>query len=121
MERKRPIIAKAADFTVSEAESGAIYLIKAADVVATLPALSSLEGDDSVYWTFIVHTLSSTTGFSISPNSVDQINGGTDDKDLINTAATDALGDGITIVGNDNVDATSWWSFGRQGTWAEEG
>lgn len=121
MQRNRPIIAKAASFTVSEQESGCIYLITAADVVATLPSLAGLSGNDAVEWTFISTVPSAGVGVSISPNALDYINGGTIDKDLINSGATDAKGDSCTIVGNDNVDADGWWTSQRTGTWAAEG
>jgi hypothetical protein len=72
-------------------------------------------------YTFIVKTLSSTTGFSVSPAAADAIHGGgltsVDDKDLINTAASDAEGDTVTIIG-DGVDG--WWITSIVGTWAKE-
>jgi len=104
------------DFTVTAAESGKIFIVNAADVTATLPSTAA-----GLTYTFIVQTLSTTTGLSISPAAADAIHGGgqasTDNKDLINTAATDAEGDMVTIVG-DGVDG--WWITSIVGTWAEE-
>jgi hypothetical protein len=40
-----------------------------------------------------------------------------DDKDAINTAATDRVGDSLTLVG-DGVDG--WYVVGVTGTWARE-
>lgn len=108
---------KAAAFTCSEQESGCVYLIDAADVVATLPAISGLE--EGVHYTFVVKTLSTVTGFSVSPAAADSINSGTDDKDLINTAATDAVGDCVTVVA-DTVDGDTWLTMAQVGTWAAE-
>ena len=72
-------------------------------------------------YTFIVKTLSATTGAQISPATADAIHGAgltsVDDKDVINTAATDAEGDMVTIVG-DGVDG--WWITELEGTWAKE-
>ena len=118
MKRTQPTQIKTASFTASIEDSGTLFIINVADCVVTLPALSTL-GADSVYFDFVVKALSATTGLSLSPNSADAIDGGTDDKDFINTAATDALSDGIRISGSDD-DATSWWTRGRQGTWAAE-
>lgn len=111
-----PYIEKSASWTVDASESGAVYLIKAADVKATLPSTAA-----GLTFTFIVHTPSTTTGFQVDPAAADAIHGGgqasTDNKDLINTAATDAEGDTVTIVG-DGVDG--WWITSIVGTWAEE-
>jgi hypothetical protein len=105
-----------ANFTLTSSDSGKTIIIDAADVVATLPATAA-----GVTYTFIVKTLSSTTGFSVSPAAADAIHGNgltsVDDKDLINTAASDAEGDTVTIIG-DGVDG--WWITSIVGTWAKE-
>jgi hypothetical protein len=103
---------KTASFTVTAQDSGKIYVINAADVVATLPATAA-----GLQYTFVVQTLSTTTGFGASPVAADSVNGGTDNKDLQNSAATDALGDSVTIVGDGSV---GWWTISKIGTWAEE-
>ncbi len=109
-------IEKTASFTVLASESGAVYLCKAVDIVATLP--SSAAG---LTFTFIVHTVSATTGLSIDPATLDAIMGNgltsVDDKDLINTAATDAEGDSVTVVAD---GADGWWITAINGTWAKE-
>ncbi|MBT8462102.1 MAG: hypothetical protein KJO44_06215 [Gemmatimonadetes bacterium] len=120
MQHVRQIERKTASWTLTQADSGKVFLIGVADCVATLPSLAALSGDDAFYCTFIVDTLSTTTGFSISPNALDAINDGTANKDLINTAATDALGDAVTIYGNDSADADNWWAVVSAGTWAAE-
>lgn len=112
----QPVITKAASFTVAASESGSTYLITAVDVKATLPATAA-----GLRYTFIVHTVSATTGLQIDPAAADAIMGGgltsVDNKDLINTAATDAEGDTVTVVG-DGVDG--WWITEIVGTWAKE-
>lgn len=111
-----PFIEKSADFTADASESGATYLIKAADVVATLPSTAA-----GLKYTFVVHTVSTTTGLSVSPAAADAIAGGgltsVDDKDLINSAASDAEGDTVTIIGD---GADGWWITDVVGTWAKE-
>ncbi len=71
--------------------------------------------------TIITQTASASTGVSISPDAADKIQGkgitAADDKDWINTAATDAVGDLVTLVG-DGVDG--WWVVSERGTWARQ-
>lgn len=60
---------------------------------------------------------------SVSPNASDNIEGGvagtaTDDKDLINTAATARVGDEVTIVNNGRVAGPI--CVGVKGVWARE-
>jgi len=105
-----------ANYTVSADESGKVFFAKAVDLVFTLPATEA-----GLRYTFIVHTASAVTGLSISPAAADAIHGNgltsVDDKDLINTAATDAEGDSVTIEG-DGVDG--WWIVAINGTFAKE-
>lgn len=98
--------------TLTAADSGKIYRINVADCVVTLP--STAEG---LSYTFVVDTVSATTGCSISPAAADNINGGTDDKDLINTAATDVKGDSVTVVGD---GSEGWVTTSMHGIWAAE-
>ena len=107
---------KTDDFTLTASDSGKTFIVNAAEKTATLPATAA-----GLQYTFVVQTLSTTTGFSISPVTADAIHGGgqasTDDKDLINSSATDAEGDMVTIIG-DGVDG--WFITSVVGTWAEE-
>ena len=98
--------------TLTAADSGNIYRVNVADCVFTLP--STAEG---LEYTFVVDTVSSTTGCSISPAAADNINGGTDNKDLINTAATDVKGDSVRVVGDGDE---GWLTVGMHGIWAAE-
>ena len=110
---------KAASFSLTRADSGKVFEITAADVVASLPAVdANMKG---VFFTFVVTTLSTTTGFSVSPSSSDQIRGkgmsAADDKDYINSAATDAVGDLLKIVCDGDA---GWMVLEERGTWARE-
>ncbi len=66
--------------------------------------------------------MSATTGLQIDPQSADQIIDvditPADNKDLINTAATDAKGDQVTIIGDGDA---GWYVTNKIGTWAREG
>lgn len=97
---------------ITAAQSGTIFTVDATDVVATLPATA-----DGLKYMFSVQTVSTVTGFSVSPNASDNINGATDDKDYINTAETDVRGDCLTVVGN---GTTGWIVIEKGGIWAVE-
>ncbi|MAH50418.1 hypothetical protein CMI37_31645 [Candidatus Pacearchaeota archaeon] len=107
---------KTASWTLTAADSGKLFLVDAVDLVATLPATVS-----GLRYRFLVKTVSATTGFSVSPNSADQIIGDgftvADDKDAINTAGTDAVGDLIEVVGDGSA---GWYITQVVGTWARE-
>lgn len=111
-----PIVNITSSREVTVAESGTTFFLKATDLKMTLPATAA-----GLTYTFIVHSVSSSTGAQIDPVSADAIHGGgqasTDDKDLINTPGTDAEGDMVTVVG-DGVDG--WWITSIVGAWAEE-
>lgn len=113
-----PLTVKTANFTLTAAQSGGTYLCDAADIVVTLPATVA-----GVQYTFIIgpNGLATVTGLSLSPVAADAIHGNgltsVDNKDLINTAATDREGDFVTIVG-DGVDG--WFIVAINGTWAKE-
>jgi hypothetical protein len=111
------ITSLAANFTLTEALNGGIYLSGAADLVVTLPATQR-----GLTYTLITSTLSTTTGFSLSPNASDRIQGkgitAADNKDIINTQATEAVGDLLTVVGDGSA---GWWITNMLGTWAREG
>ena len=98
--------------TLTAEDSGKTYVINVADCVVNLPATAV-----GLEFNFVVVTLSATTGCSLSPVAADAINEGTDDKDLINTAATDAVGDSVTLVGD---GATGYYTKAMHGVWAAE-
>jgi hypothetical protein len=111
---------KAANYTVTAADSGSTFVATAADVVFTLPSTAA-----GLTYTFINGSLSTGTGMSASPAAADKIMGSTDgygftsadNKDAINTGATDVLGDSITLIG-DGVDG--WYITHATGVWARE-
>lgn len=109
--------AKTSSFTVSKSDNGKVFKFDSTtSIVATLPATEA-----GLTFTFVVGQLTAATGHSVSPAAADQIigNGFTaaDDKDAICSAATDRVGDAITIVG-DGVDG--WYITSVTGTWARE-
>jgi hypothetical protein len=108
----RPVVTLTENATLTAADSGKIIIAGAVDLVITLPATVA-----GVYFTFCQQAVSAGTGLSISPNAADNIAGGTDDKDYINTGATDVLGDCLTIVGN---GTTGWVVVEKGGIWVHE-
>lgn len=109
-------VTKSADYTVTVADSGKTFLTGAVDLVFTLPPTEA-----GLWYRFVAETLSAVTGLSVSPNASDKITGlgvtPLDDKDIINTAGTDAVGDFIELVG-DGVDG--WFIVASRGTWARQ-
>ena len=98
--------------TLTAADSGKVFRVNVADCVFNLPAT-----EEGLFFHFIVDTVSATTGCSLSPVAADNINGGTDNKDLINTAATDVRGDAVTLIGD---GSEGWLTMSMHGIWAEE-
>ena len=98
--------------TLTAADSGKVYRVNVADCVFNLPATEA-----GVEFTFVVDTVSATTGCSLSPVAADNINGGTDNQDLINTAATDAKGDSVTLIADGDE---GWLTKTMHGVWAAE-
>lgn len=108
----------AASQTLTAAQSGQRF-VGAVDAVFTLPAASSTT--KGVWYEFECGALSTGTGLSISPAASDHIRGNgltaVDDKDLINSGATDRLGDSVRLY-CDGVDG--WVIAAIIGTWAKE-
>lgn len=108
----------AATQTLTAAQSGTMF-VGAVDAVFTLPAAAA--GTKGVWYIISCGAASSGTGLSISPNASDNIRGAglsaTDNKDLINTGATDVIGDSATIVCD---GADGWIITALSGTWAKE-
>lgn len=104
----------ATPFTATIAESSKTYVVNKSDATVTLPSTSA-----GAELCFSVMAIAATTGFSISPAAADAIHyiTSTDDKDLINTAATDVEGDSVCLIGD---GAEGWWVKSITGTWAKE-
>ena len=113
-----PVEPKAANYTVPREESGTTYVATAANLVFSLPPT-----EKGLQFTFVLAAsgLSAGTGMSVSPQATDKIMGNgftsADNKDAINTGATDREGDLITVVG-DGVDG--WYIVDVVGTFARE-
>lgn len=114
---KTPLQTEADDFTVSAEDTGRTFYVTGSDKTATLPSVA-----DGLIFKFVSGNTGSSTGLSISPAAADKIIGaggaGTDNKDLINTTGTAALGDSVTLVGDET--AGGWVVTDRTGTWAHE-
>ncbi|MEX2031634.1 MAG: hypothetical protein WEA81_02090 [Dehalococcoidia bacterium] len=114
----QPLAIKTASYTVLASESGTVFVAVAADLVFTLPATAA-----GLRYTFALGPagLSAGAGLSISPAAADAIHGNgltsVDNKDLINTGATDREGDMVELVA-DGVDG--WFIVSVNGTWAKE-
>jgi hypothetical protein len=115
---KRVVNLAAPSQTLTAAQSGQKF-VGVVDAVFTLPAAAA--GTKGVWYEFECGALSVGTGLSISPAAADHIRGNgltsVDDKDLINSGATDRLGDRARIY-CDGVDG--WVIEEVVGTWAKE-
>ena len=116
--RTRFVNMAAATQTLTAAQSGQKF-VGAVDAVFTLPDVTTVP--IGTWYEFECGALSSGTGLSISPAATDHIRGNgltsTDNKDLINTGATDRLTD-LARIYSDGLDG--WVIEQVQGTWAKE-
>lgn len=107
--------------TLKASQSGEHFLA-AVDAVFTLPAAGP--ATKGVRYSFECGALSVGTGLSISPNSADAIGGNgltvVLNKDLINSGASDRLGDLVEIYCTGAAGATAWRITRIIGTWAKE-
>lgn len=98
------------------------HIVGAVDAVFTLPSAALTPA--GTWFEFECGAVSAGTGLSISPNAADAIGGNgltvTVDKDLINTGATDRLGDLVRIICSGVAGATAWRIVNIIGTWAKE-
>ena len=110
------VVTSATSVTLDQDDSGKVIVITGDDQTVTLPATQ-----EGLIYTIVVGGTSTSTGLSISPNANDQIIGlgitAADNKDLINTQATQRVGDSVTLVGN---GSTGWLAINASGTWARE-
>lgn len=107
--------------TLKPSQSGEHFLC-AVDAVLTLPP--SIPANRGLRYTVECGALSVGTGVSISPNAADAIGGNgltvVLDKDLINSGASDRLGDLVEIYCTGAAGATAWRILRIIGTWAKE-
>ena len=106
----------AATQTVTRKQTNEIF-IGVVDGVFTLPAIdTTLSG---IRYTFVTGVASAVTGLRVTPAAADNIFGGgltaVDGESLTNTAATDVLGDQVTLV----CDGVNWLITQLIGTWAK--
>jgi hypothetical protein len=117
----REVNLAAATQALTAAQTGQKF-VGAVDAVFTLPAAAA--GTKGVWYEFECGALSGGTGLSISPAAADAIGGNglgvVLDKDLINTGATDRLGDMVRIYCTGVAGATAWRIEAVIGTWAKE-
>lgn len=114
----RTVNLAAATQALTAAQSGEKF-VGAADAVFTLPAAAA--ATKGVWYEFECGALSVGTGLSVDPAAADHIRGNgltsVDNKDLINSGATDRLGDMVRVY-CDGVDG--WVIEAIVGTWAKE-
>lgn len=108
-----PPTSKAADFTLTELESGQIYYITGNDKTASLPP----DPAPGVNYRFVVESVGGSVGFSVSPATADKINGGTANKDLIGTQGTVVLGDSVEVTYH---SSNNWITTQMHGIWDAE-
>lgn len=115
---RRIVNLAAATQALTALQSGQKF-VGAVDAVFTLPAAAA--GTKGVWYEFECGSLSTGTGLSISPAAADYIGGNglaiVVDKDLINSGASDRLGDSVRIYCN---GSTGWIIEAVIGTWAKE-
>lgn len=112
------VVSTAVDLTLTREHSGALIIVTAADKVITLPSTAA-----GLRYKILLATagLSAGTGLSVSPAALDLITGNgftvADNKDAINTGATDVAGDFIELTGDGSL---GYYITDIAGTWARE-
>lgn len=105
--------------TLTVAQSGEKF-VGVADAVFTLPEAAD-ENIIGVTYEFECGDAGGSVGISISPGATTHIRGNgltsVNDKDLINTAATDRLGDMVRVYADSSAN---WVIDAIIGTWAKE-
>lgn len=119
---RRPVVEEGgvkiitANTTLTSEDHGKTIICNAADLVVTLPATAA-----GLRFKILTAVASASTGTSVSPAAADQIigNGFTaaDDKDAINTGASDVVGDLLEVTGDGSA---GWYITDIVGTWARE-
>lgn len=102
-----------ASLTLTKEDAGTVIVANSAtSIVVSLPATEA-----GLEFTLCVKTLTGSGGHAFSPVAADKIIFGSkaDDADFVCSAATDAVGDCCTLVG-DGVDG--WIITSKVGTWA---
>lgn len=117
-----PTVNLAAASQVLNPEQSGQRFLAAVDAVFTLPSAALTPA--GTFYDFECGAVSGGTGLSISPNAADAIGGNgltvVLDKDLINSGASDRLGDWVRVYCTGVAGATAWRITGIIGTWAKE-
>lgn len=113
-----------ASISISDRKDHTLIITDADDVVITLPKADHSTLGQLV--SVVQQNVSAGTGIAVKPQATDVIRGqtiagvalaGAAGKKLINTGATDVLGDRVTLCSDG--DGT-WYIIGLQGIWAAE-
>lgn len=113
------------DITLTDADSGKIFLVGTDAKVITLPP--TIAGCE---FTFINIGAAGNNIITVSPDAADGIAGtitlassvvtrvGTVDTDLVNTKATSTKGNSVKIVGTGTTGTGAWYIVSSTGIWA---
>lgn len=123
-----PVEVITANRTLTEEDSGKVFLIGTDAIVITLPATKA-----GLDFTFINSGAAGNNIITISPQAEDGISGtitlaasvvvdaGVVNKDLINTKATSKAGDAVRLLGTGVTGTTAYIIASSTGIWAAEG
>ena len=112
---------KTAAYTLKDSDSGKTFVWNSATSFNfTLPPVQ--KASKGVFFNFIIRTAATSgTGHGVNPNSVDLVQGatatGVDNKDVYFATASDAIGNGFTLI-SDGV--TGYQAVAINGTLAQE-
>lgn len=116
---KHLIVSAAVDVTLRKRTRDTLVLVTVADKIVNLPASDQTSKGQVVK--VVVMAASGGTGAQINPATGDTIKGSgitaSANKNLINTGATDAVGDTAELVAD---GAGNWVVTNLIGTWARE-
>ena len=110
----RIIVTTATSLTLTKADHGAVVGVSTSNsCTVTLPAAST----KGLTYTLSVGVLTGSGGHNFTPQSSDTIlfTGKSAGQALTCSAATDVLGDNVTLVAD---GTTSWYIASKTGTWA---
>ena len=123
-----PVEVITANRTLTEEDSGKVFLIGTDEKVITLPATKA-----GLDFTFINSGAAANNIITISPQEADGISGtitlagtvvvdaGVVNKDLINTKSTSKAGDSVRLLGTGVTGTTAYIIASSTGIWAAEG
>lgn len=112
------VLTETASWTVSADDNGKVFLLGAADLVATLP-----KSAPGLRYAFILTAagLSAGTGFQITPNGTDTVMGdgfaSAAGKGAVLAGASDREGDMIELLADGNG---GWYIVDVIGTWSRQ-